>query len=365
MGLRLRLKASFDHDARSAAPTRVVLVAMQQYGLILADNGSDWYLSGDSDDAWTPMMDSLVSGTSARCTAATSRRSTPDRFRPRGCKLNRACSSCPVASSALGSAGAKSHPCRGRGVRGPCFHRSLPCQWPLPRGQPARLRARRSERHRAPHDLRGAALERQRRHLAVPLRERARAADRPGRRPFDRAHGRRLDARRRPRPAGVPQRGARAQRLARSRVQLELHRRRADPPERGRRRRARRHAERRGRDHGDLRAERLGRLHIVLAGLPDHGQRQDVGPRRHAHRPHGDPHDDRRRQERSQSHLRLGHARLRLRPHRVALRLERRGQHMDREAHPPVRIRPRSSRSTSARSIRPTPTASTFARTAF
>jgi hypothetical protein len=30
------------------------------HGLILADNGSDWYLTGDSDDRWGPLMDVLV-----------------------------------------------------------------------------------------------------------------------------------------------------------------------------------------------------------------------------------------------------------------------------------------------------------------
>jgi hypothetical protein len=60
MGLRLRLKASFDTSSFSGA-TKVILVALQQYGIILADNGSDWYLSGDSDDAWNPLMDALVS----------------------------------------------------------------------------------------------------------------------------------------------------------------------------------------------------------------------------------------------------------------------------------------------------------------
>ncbi len=59
MGLRLRLKASFDLGPFTGA-SRVILVAMQQYGLILADNGSDWYISGDSDDGWTPLMDQLV-----------------------------------------------------------------------------------------------------------------------------------------------------------------------------------------------------------------------------------------------------------------------------------------------------------------
>jgi hypothetical protein len=59
MGLRLRLKSSFDVSKFSGA-SKVVLTAMQQYGLILADNGSDWYVSGDSDDAWTPLMDALL-----------------------------------------------------------------------------------------------------------------------------------------------------------------------------------------------------------------------------------------------------------------------------------------------------------------
>jgi hypothetical protein len=59
MGLRLRLKASFNVSSFSG-PTKIVLVALQQYGLILADNGSDWYFGGDSDDAWTPLMDGLV-----------------------------------------------------------------------------------------------------------------------------------------------------------------------------------------------------------------------------------------------------------------------------------------------------------------
>jgi hypothetical protein len=60
MGLRLRLKASFDTTPFTGA-TKVVFVALQRYGVILADNGSDWYIGGDSDDAWTPLMDALVS----------------------------------------------------------------------------------------------------------------------------------------------------------------------------------------------------------------------------------------------------------------------------------------------------------------
>ena len=59
MGLRLRLKATFD-VASFSGPAKVVLTAMQQYGLILADNGSDWYVSGDSDDAWSSLMDGII-----------------------------------------------------------------------------------------------------------------------------------------------------------------------------------------------------------------------------------------------------------------------------------------------------------------
>lgn len=51
MGLRVRLKNSYDI---SGYPTqaRVLLQAMKTYGLILADNGSDWYISGLHDERW-------------------------------------------------------------------------------------------------------------------------------------------------------------------------------------------------------------------------------------------------------------------------------------------------------------------------
>jgi hypothetical protein len=32
---------------------RVILVAMQRYGMILADNGSPWFFSGTSDGRWS------------------------------------------------------------------------------------------------------------------------------------------------------------------------------------------------------------------------------------------------------------------------------------------------------------------------
>ena len=51
MGLRLRLKSSVD-ISRLPAQARVIAEAMQRYGVILADNGSAWYVSGAPDDRW-------------------------------------------------------------------------------------------------------------------------------------------------------------------------------------------------------------------------------------------------------------------------------------------------------------------------
>jgi hypothetical protein len=51
MGQRFRLRASFDTSGFSR-DTRVMLEAMKTYGLILADNGSSWYISGAPDDRW-------------------------------------------------------------------------------------------------------------------------------------------------------------------------------------------------------------------------------------------------------------------------------------------------------------------------
>lgn len=51
MGMRIRLKASFNASTYSAA-NQVILAAMKKYGLILADNGSSMYISGAPDDRW-------------------------------------------------------------------------------------------------------------------------------------------------------------------------------------------------------------------------------------------------------------------------------------------------------------------------
>jgi hypothetical protein len=51
LGLRVRLKSSVDPDT-FAAPAAVIIRAMQKYGLILADNGSDWFVTGAPDPRW-------------------------------------------------------------------------------------------------------------------------------------------------------------------------------------------------------------------------------------------------------------------------------------------------------------------------
>jgi hypothetical protein len=51
MGQRLRLKASFD-VSRYPRQSRIVLQALKEYGMLVADNGSDWYLSGAPSSGW-------------------------------------------------------------------------------------------------------------------------------------------------------------------------------------------------------------------------------------------------------------------------------------------------------------------------
>ena len=50
MGLRVRLKASFD-IAGFSPEVRVILQALKTYGMMVADNGSNWYVSGAPDPA--------------------------------------------------------------------------------------------------------------------------------------------------------------------------------------------------------------------------------------------------------------------------------------------------------------------------
>ena len=51
MGLRLRLSAGYDISGISG-PAHAVAVALKQYGTFIADNGSNWFISGTSDRRW-------------------------------------------------------------------------------------------------------------------------------------------------------------------------------------------------------------------------------------------------------------------------------------------------------------------------
>ena len=51
MGLRVRLKAGYDLS-RFTGASKVVLIALKKYGMFVADNGSDWYITGVTDTSW-------------------------------------------------------------------------------------------------------------------------------------------------------------------------------------------------------------------------------------------------------------------------------------------------------------------------
>ena len=51
MGQRLRLKAGFDISGFSRQ-AKIVLRALKRYGMIVADNGSDWFISGAPNPHW-------------------------------------------------------------------------------------------------------------------------------------------------------------------------------------------------------------------------------------------------------------------------------------------------------------------------
>jgi len=52
MGMRLRLKASYDISSYPPQ-AKVILAALQQYGMIMADNGSSMFVTGDPDNRWS------------------------------------------------------------------------------------------------------------------------------------------------------------------------------------------------------------------------------------------------------------------------------------------------------------------------
>jgi hypothetical protein len=51
MGLRVRLKADYELPGANGT-VKVILAAMKKYGMFLADNGSDWFVTGEWNPAW-------------------------------------------------------------------------------------------------------------------------------------------------------------------------------------------------------------------------------------------------------------------------------------------------------------------------
>ena len=52
MGMRVRLKASYVIPSSFSTETKAILQALKTYGMIVADNGSNWYISGAPDSRW-------------------------------------------------------------------------------------------------------------------------------------------------------------------------------------------------------------------------------------------------------------------------------------------------------------------------
>ena len=57
-GTRVRLKAGFSL-APYSGDALVILAAMQRYGLMLADQGTGWYVGGTSDPRWADALEQL------------------------------------------------------------------------------------------------------------------------------------------------------------------------------------------------------------------------------------------------------------------------------------------------------------------
>jgi hypothetical protein len=51
MGMRVRLKAEYD-ISKFPASAQVILAALKKYGMFVADNGGDWFISGAPDPRW-------------------------------------------------------------------------------------------------------------------------------------------------------------------------------------------------------------------------------------------------------------------------------------------------------------------------
>lgn len=56
MGMRVRLKASYVIPTNFSTETKAILQALKTYGMFVADNGSNWYMSGVPDARWNNLV---------------------------------------------------------------------------------------------------------------------------------------------------------------------------------------------------------------------------------------------------------------------------------------------------------------------
>ena len=59
MGMRVRLRADFDISGYPV-PMQVILRALKKYGMMVADNGGDFFLSGATDPRWDNDVNDLL-----------------------------------------------------------------------------------------------------------------------------------------------------------------------------------------------------------------------------------------------------------------------------------------------------------------
>jgi hypothetical protein len=85
MGARFRLKANFDISSFSPT-TKIILTALKRYGMMLADNGSSWYIQGTFDSRWPNMADEwrLIPGSAFEAVDTSSLKDNEDSAAVRG-----------------------------------------------------------------------------------------------------------------------------------------------------------------------------------------------------------------------------------------------------------------------------------------
>ena len=70
MGLRVRLKSGYDLSTLPPQ-AKVIATAMKKYGLMLADNGGDWFFQGDVNKNWNDADINAVASVTGNINGAT------------------------------------------------------------------------------------------------------------------------------------------------------------------------------------------------------------------------------------------------------------------------------------------------------